>query len=98
MELLFNYIQHGLTVPLSCSVTQIIIDSAVSTSKKGRNVQFIWFSVLCCCHRTPNKWHSYRGLHSENIFPHVVNLLIFAPAWLPEVRPVMQPALHSVPL
>src|SRR5258705_2684361 len=98
IALLFNYIKYGSIVPLSCSVIQIVIYSSISTSKEGRNVQFIRFSMLCSRHGTPNKRHPRRGLHRENIFRHAANFLIFDTPCPREVRPVMQSTLHSVPL
>src|SRR3981189_970906 len=98
MELLFNYIQHGLTVPLSCSVTQIIIDSTVSASKEGRNVQFVRLSMIHRRHSSPTKRHPYRGLYRENIFRHTANFVIFDPPWPREVGPLMQSTLHPLPL
>src|SRR5216683_5333153 len=101
MELLFNYIKQASTVPLSCSVTQIVIDSSISASKKSWNVQFVRLSVIYCHHRTPTKRHPYRGFRRENIFRHAKNFFIFDPrrrrkvSRLPE--PLRQSNLHSVP-
>src|SRR5437879_7010138 len=98
MEFLFNYIQHARDVPLSGSVTQIVIDSSISAAKEGRNVQFVRLGMVCGCHYTPAKRHPYSGLDRENIFRHHANFFIFDPPSARDLTPVTQSNLHPVPL